>query len=83
MGVARSSSVVVEIGGLPIRLHCDDPAFVLQIQERYTGYVSSSNDASFDFEIELAPPGTESGNEDLHVTWQSGRWLMERGDFRA
>ena len=29
------------------------------------GYVSSSNEASFDFDIELAPPGTESGDEDL------------------
>jgi hypothetical protein len=81
--VAQSSSVVVEIGGLPIRLHCDDPAFVRQIRERYTGYVSSSNEAGFDFEIELAPPGTQSGDEDLRVTWDSGRWLMERGDFRA
>ena len=45
--------------------------------------MSSSNDASFDFEIELAPPGTESRDEDVRVTWDSGRWLMERGDFRA
>jgi hypothetical protein len=75
--------VVVEIGGLPIRLHCDDPAFVRQIHERYAGYVSASNNASFDFDIELAPPGTLSGNEDVRVSWDSGLWLMERGDFRA
>ncbi len=79
----QSSSVVVEIGGLPIRLRCEDPAFVRQIEERYTGYVSPSSDASFDFEIELAPPGTEAKNELLRVTWNSGRWLIERGDFRA
>ena len=83
MAVKRSSSVVVEIGGLPIRLRCDDPAFVRQIQERYAGFVSSSDDARFDFEIELAPPGTVSRDEDVRVTWDSGRWLMERGDFRA
>ena len=41
------------------------------------------NKASFEFDMELAPPGTESGDEDLTVTWDSGRWLMERGDFRA
>jgi len=75
--------VVVEIGGLPIRLHCDDAAFLHMIRERYTGYVSPSNDASFDLEIELAPPGTESGDEDVRVTLDSGRWLMKRGDFRA
>jgi hypothetical protein len=83
MAAAQRSSVVVEIGGLPIRLRCDDPAFIRLLTERYTGYVSSSNDARFDFEIELAPLGTESSDADLTVTWDSGRWLMERGDFRA
>jgi hypothetical protein len=81
--VAQSSSVVVEIGGLPIRLRCDSPAFLRQIEERYTGYVASANDAGFDFEIELAPPGAVSQDEDVRVTWDSGRWLMKRGDFRA
>ena len=41
----QSLSVVVEIGGLPIRLHCDNPDFVRQIQERYAGFLSSSSDA--------------------------------------
>jgi len=81
--VARSSSVVVEIGGLPIRLRCESPEFLHQIEERYAGYVGSSNDAGFDFEIELAPPGAVSQDEDVRVTWDSGRWLMKRGDFRA
>ena len=81
--VTQRSDVVVEIGGLPIRLRCDDSAFLHMIRERYTGYVSPSNDASFDLEIELAPPGSESGDEDVRVTLDSGRWLMERGDFRA
>jgi hypothetical protein len=76
-------NVVVEIGGLPIKLHCDNADFIRQIIERYAGYVSSSSDASFEFDIELAPPGTESRDEDVRVTWDSGRWLMERGDFRA
>jgi len=81
--VAQSSGVVVEIGGLPIRLRCDSPAFLRQIEERYAGYVGSSSDAGFDFEIELAPPGSVSHDEDVRVTWDSGRWLMKRGDFRA
>lgn len=76
-------STVVEIGGLPIRLRCSNPAFVRQIEQRYTGYVSSSSAAAFDFDIELAPPGTRSGDEDVRVTCASGTWLMQRGDFRA
>jgi hypothetical protein len=53
------------------------------VRVRYAGYVSSSSDATFDFEIELSPPGTESGDEDVQVSWDSGRWMMARGDFRA
>jgi len=81
--VMQNSSVVVAIGGLPIRLRCDNPDFVRSIEERYAGFVSSSNNASFDFEIELAPAGTLSRDEDVRVTWDSGRWLMQRGDFCA
>jgi hypothetical protein len=81
--LTQTSSVIVEIGGLPIRLRCENPGFVQQIHERYAGYVSSSDHARFDFEIELAPVGTISRDEDVRVTWESGRWLMQRGDFCA
>ena len=80
---APRSSMVVEIGGMAIRLRCGDPAFIDWLTSRYAGYVGRSDEASFDFEIELAPAGRESGNEDLSVSWDSGCWLMERGDFRA
>jgi hypothetical protein len=79
----QRSDVVVEIGGLPIRLRSYNSAFIRLVQERYAGYTSSSSDPHFDFDIALAAPGTESGDKDLQVTWNSGRWLMERGDFRA
>ncbi len=83
MAATQRSSVVVEIGGLPIGLHCDNPAFIRLVTERYAGYVGDSEQAAFDFDIEIAPPSAESGDEDLSVKWNSGRWLMERGDFRA
>jgi hypothetical protein len=79
----KVSDVVVEIGGLPIRLRCGDPGFARQIQERYAGYVVSSGKVGFNFNIELAPPGTACRDEDVRVTCDSGRWLMQRGDFRA
>ena len=79
----QNRSAVVEIGGLPIRLRCDDPDFVRQIAERYSGYVTTSSNPAFEFDIELAPPGAKSKDEDLRVTWDSGCWVMERGDFRA
>lgn len=76
-------SVVVEIGGLPIGLHCDNPAFIRLATERYAGYIGDSEQAAFDFDIAVVPPGTGSGDEDLSVKWNSGRWLMDRGDFHA
>ena len=79
----RQSAVVVEVGGLPIRLRCDNAFFLEQIEERYAGYVSSSGYAVFDFEIHLAPQDTASGDEEPEVSWESGRWLMKRGDLRA
>ena len=81
--VQQTSSVVVKIGGLPIRLRCGDPSFVRQIEARYAGYTSDSTEARFDFAIELAPPDTISPDEDVRVSWDSGSWLLERGDFRA
>jgi hypothetical protein len=81
-GISRSA-VVIEIGGLPIRLHTDDPGFLKLLEQRYAGFVSSANDVRFDFQIELAPPQTISPNEDVRVYWDSGRWSMERGDFHA
>jgi hypothetical protein len=83
MEAKQRSSVVVEIGGLPIALHCDNPAFNCLLAARYAGYIANSEEAAFDFDIEIATPGSGSGDEDLSVKWNSGRWFMERGDFQA
>jgi len=83
MTATHRSSVVVEIGDLRIGLHCDNPAFIRLITERYAGYVGDSEHAAFKFDIEVGTPSAKTGDEDLSVDWNSGRWLMERGDFRA
>jgi hypothetical protein len=80
---ARIRSVVVEVGNLPIRLWCDSPNFARLIEERYSGFLSSSSDAVGEFEIELAPPVIKFGHEDVRVTWDAGQWLIERADFQA
>jgi len=59
----RQSAVVVEIGGVPIRSRCDNAVLSDQIEEHYAGYIRSSSDAGFDFEIHLAPPDTTPGNQ--------------------
>jgi len=39
--------------------------------------------SSFELEVELLPPGMMSDAEEARVRLEGGRWLMERGDFRA
>lgn len=77
------SNVIIEIGGMPIRLCVDDPAFVRMLEERYTGFVNPSNEARFEFQIDLIPYGNTSPEQDLQVFCDSGRWHIERGDFLA
>jgi hypothetical protein len=75
--------VVVEIGGIPIRIGVDDPSFSRLLQERYAGFVTTETGAEFDFEIDLAPPGLISPDEDVRVRFVSGQWSLDRGDFHA
>lgn len=81
--VSDQSDVVVEIGGLPIRLCVEDPSFLLLLKERYAGFVTPTAKPRFDFDILLIPPGTRTGNGDVRVEWESGQWSMDRGDFHA
>jgi hypothetical protein len=37
----------------------------------------------FELEVELVPPGIVSNAEEVRVRLERGRWVMERGDFRA
>jgi hypothetical protein len=39
--------------------------------------------SSFQLEVELVPPGIVSDAEEVRVRAEGGRWVMERGDFRA
>jgi hypothetical protein len=75
--------IVIVIGGLPVRLCVDDPAFLKLLEERYAGFVTLSGESLFELDIDLAPETAISSDEDVRVLWDSGRWLMERGDFRA
>jgi hypothetical protein len=76
------SDVIIEIGGLPIRLRAEDPRFLQMLRERYAGFVTSAPKAAFDFDIELVPTGIP-GHGDVRVEFESGRWYMDRGDFHA
>lgn len=87
---------MVDIGGVPIALRCDDPTFGRMVQERYEGFVLSPDAESvaaqigFDIELLVDPvhalrhdDASERENDDLEVTLEGGRWWMRRGDFLA
>ena len=76
-------SLVIEIGGMPVRVNTSDPGFLAMLQDRYAGFIGASDHAEVEFDIDLTRPKAGDPDADVRVTQQSGRWSLERGDFRA
>jgi hypothetical protein len=76
-------SVVIAIGDVPVRVNTSDADFLDLLQNRYSGFVSDEDRAEYDFDVELTAPPFANPDADVSVTYYSGRWLLERGDFRA
>jgi len=79
-------SLVIEIGGMPVRVHTSDRGFLNMLQDRYAGFVTSADRAGraeIDFDIELTPTRFVDPEAGVRVTRRQGRWTIERGDFRA
>jgi hypothetical protein len=75
------AEITIEIGGVPVRVLATDSSFLEMLERRYVGFVTCGGRAEFEFDIELAEP--VAGDADLRVTWDSGLWRVERGDFAA
>jgi hypothetical protein len=74
----------IEIGEMSILVRTDSPEFARLLEDRYGSFVSAPvSRPAFELEVELAPPGRISEDEDLHVRRESECWVIERGDFRA
>jgi hypothetical protein len=88
---AASDPVAIEIGGMAIALHTQDPLFRDLLNRRYAGFVKSSpiHDPQFEFDIDLFEPGSfdpsveSHADDDVRVRLEGGQWLLQRGDFRA
>lgn len=76
-------SLVIKIGGMAVRVNTADPDFLAMLQERYAGFVGSPAGAEIEFDVDLVPPSFADSDADVRVTRRLGRWLIERGDFRA
>lgn len=80
---AAAQEVVIEIGGMAIQVRSESPEFLEILEVRYSGFLSPEARPLFEFDVELVPPRKISGEDDLVVRFESGRWLIERGDLRA
>lgn len=80
-------SLVIEVGGLAVRVNTTDPGFLSLLQNRYAGYLGGSDraldQAEVEFDIELVQPSLGDPEADVCVTHRQGRWSLERGDFVA
>ena len=89
MASLRLSSVrdlTIDIGGMPILVHTDSPEFAHMLEDRYGEFINAHvRRAAMELEIRLVEElGLgKDGEDDLSVRQDGGRWIMERGDFRA
>jgi hypothetical protein len=75
--------IVIEIGGMPIQVRSDRPEFLQMLEVRYSGFLSPDVRPLFEFDVELVAPRKITGEDDLVVRFESGRWLIERGDLHS
>jgi hypothetical protein len=82
--IGLRKAACVEIGGIPIALSTSDDAFLDLLNQRYTGFLSSSP-PEFELEFDLTSNGPAS-DDDVRVRLNDNtncEWILERGDFRA
>lgn len=88
MAEVERLSLVIEIGGMPVRVNTTSPKFIRMLQDRYAGFVVSRNPVhdsvlELEFDVELSDARFENYDAAVRVTQKGGRWQMTRGDFLA
>ena len=75
--------IIVEIGGVPIRLTTSDPAFRKLVEKRYAGFVRAGSGEGTVIDVDVAPPGRVTDEDDVRVSLENGLWAIRRGDLDA
>ncbi len=73
----------VVIGGLPINIQSANRSFISMLEQRYAGFVAAPANGGIRLDVEVVASEGDSGDEDLEVRYADGRWMINRGDFRA
>jgi hypothetical protein len=79
----ESLSLAIEIGGMPVRIRTSDRDFLSLLQNRYAGFVSDSEGAAIEFDVDLHSYQFADPDAEVCVSQQQGRWTLRRGDFLA
>jgi hypothetical protein len=75
---------VIDVGGMPILVRSESLEFARLLEDRYGNFVNPAGPRPvFELDVELVPPSNIDPDQDVQVRLESGRWMMERGDFRA
>ncbi len=80
---AARSRTDICIGDITVAVHSSNAAFLQLLEDRYAGFLQHAAAPDYQFEVELTPPSEGSPDDDVSVYRRNGRWLLERGDFRA
>ncbi len=79
----KTHEVTIEIGAMPILVRTDNLEFLRIPANRYGGFVNPVAEPIYTFDVDVAPPGAVTDEEELHVGITDGRWMIGRGDFHA
>jgi hypothetical protein len=81
--VVRGLEIIIEIGGLPILVHCESRQFLRMLEMRYAGFLNPQARSVCEFDVELVAPGRITDKDDVAVRFERGRWYIERSDLWA
>jgi hypothetical protein len=81
--VSDIRAVTVDIGDVAVEFHTSDATLVRVLEQRFHRFLNPSAEPAFRFDITAVPSAHWDVDDDLHVHARNGRWIMQRGDFRA
>lgn len=78
-----AQEVTIDIGTIPIAVRSESTEFLQMIEARYSGFIGLQATQAFELDVEIVPSRQISDEEDVSVRFDSGCWLIERGDLSA
>jgi hypothetical protein len=79
----QRSTIVVNIGGMPIALSTTNARLVGVLESRFAGFVEPAARPVFQFDVTVAVDVASDDDADLRVTRDPDGWRLQRGDFSA